>query len=145
MALGGNVKRIIAAAIGATLIAAVPASADPVRDGFLSIRGPDTLTLTPTLRIPLRCSVECKTRARTTLKLVGDDVPPSIAAGHLQAGDPKNLIVQLNHNAIDEITANPDGSRLRVSVSAKSTDTGKRVKAIKVFDFTAAPPAAPAP
>jgi hypothetical protein len=144
MALGGPVKRILATAIAATMIAAVPAVAQPVKDGFLSIRGPDTLTPTPTLRVPLRCSVECRTTARTTLKLAGDDVPPSIAKGHLQAGDSKNLIVELNNNALDEISANPDGSRLRVSVYAKSSATGKRAKALKVFDF-AAPPAAPAP
>jgi hypothetical protein len=144
MALGGNVKSVLATALGAILIAAVPATAAPVKDGFLSIRGPDTLTPTPTLRVPLRCSIECRTTARTTLKLAGDDVPPSIAKGHLQAGDPKNLIVELNQNAIDEINANPDGSRLRVSVYAKSTDTGKRANALKVFDFSA-PPAAPAP
>jgi hypothetical protein len=140
MPVGGNVKKILATAIGAMLIAAVPAVAAPVKEGFLSIRGPDTLTPTATLRVPLRCSVECKTNARTTLKLVGDDVPPSIATGHLQAGDSKNLIVQLNQNAIDEISANPDGSRLRVSVYAKSSATGKRVKALKVFNFTAPTP-----
>jgi hypothetical protein len=140
MALGGNVKRVLATAIAATMIAAVPAVADPVKDGFLSIRGPDTLQPSATLRVPLRCSVECTTSARTTLKLVGDDVPPSIAKGHLEAGDSKNLIVELNQNAIDEITAQPDGSRLRVSVYAKSTATGKRAKALKVFDFTAPAP-----
>jgi hypothetical protein len=144
MALGGPVKRILASAFGALLIAAVPAMAQPVKKDFLSIRGPDTLTPAATLRVPLRCSVECKTSARTTLKLAGDDVPPSIAKGHLQAGDPKNLIVELNKNAIDEISANPDGSRLRVTVYAKSTATGKRVKALKVFDFTA-PATVPAP
>jgi hypothetical protein len=138
--MGGNVKKIVAAALGAALIVAVPAVAAPVKDGFLSIRGPETLTPSATLRVPLRCSVECKTKARTTLKLVGDDVPPSIAKGHLQAGDPKNLIVQLNQNAIDEINAQPDGSRLRVSVWAKSTETGERVHALKVFEFTAATP-----
>jgi hypothetical protein len=143
MALGGNVKGIVATALGALLIAAVPAVAQPVKDGFLSIRGPDTLTPSAVLRVPLRCSVECKTKTRTTLKLVGDDVPPSLAQGHLQAGDPKNLIVQLNQNAIDEINASPDTSRLRVSVYAKSTDTGKRASAVKVFGFTASP--APAP
>jgi hypothetical protein len=134
------VKKLAATVIGGVLLAAVPAVAAPVKDGFLSIRGPDTLTPTATLRVPLRCSVECKTNARTTLKLVGDDVPPSIAKGHLEAGNPKNLIVELNQNAIDEITANPDGSRLRVSVYAKSTATGERVKALKVFDFTAPAP-----
>jgi hypothetical protein len=144
MALGGNVKGILATAIGAILIAAVPAVAQPVKKDFLSIRGPDTLTPAATLRVPLRCSVECKTTTRTTLKLVGDDVPPSIAKGHLQAGDSKNLIVELNQNAIDEITAQPDGSRLRVSVYAKSIATGERVKALKVFNFTA-PSQTPAP
>jgi hypothetical protein len=138
--MGGTVKKLAATVIGGVLLAAVPAVAAPVKDGFLSIRGPDTLTPTATLRVPLRCSVECKTNARTTLKLVGDDVPPSIAKGHLEAGNPKNLIVELNQNAIDEITANPDGSRLRVSVYAKSTATGERVKALKVFDFTAPAP-----
>ncbi len=133
-------KKLAAMVIGAILIAAVPAIAAPVKKDFLSIRGPDTLKPTATLRVPLRCSVECKTRARTTLKLVGDDVPPSIAKGHLQAGDPKNLIVQLNQNAIDEIAARPDGSHLRVAVYAKSTATGKRVKTVKVFDFTAPAP-----
>ena len=130
-------------ALGALLVAAIPAMAQPVKRDFLSIRGPDALTPTATLRVPLRCSVECKTKTRTTLKLAGDDVPPSLAEGHLQAGDPKNLIVQLNKNAINEINANPDASRLRVSVYAKSTETGKRVKALKVFDFAA--PAAPTP
>jgi hypothetical protein len=138
--MGGNVKKLAATVIGGVLLAAVPAVAAPVKDGFLSIRGPDTLTPTATLRVPLRCSVACKTNARTTLKLVGDDVPPSIAKGHLEAGNPKNLIVQLNQNAIDEIIANPDGSRLRVSVYAKSIATGERVKALKVFDFTAPAP-----
>jgi hypothetical protein len=138
--MGGTVKKLAATVIGGVLLAAVPAVAAPVKDGFLSIRGPDTLTPTATLRVPLRCSVECETNARTTLKLVGDDVPPSIAKGHLEAGNPKNLIVELNKNAIDEITANPDGSRLRVSVYAKSTATGERVKALKVFDFTAPAP-----
>ena len=127
-------------ALGALLIAAIPAAAQPVKKDVLSIRGPDVLTATATLRVPLRCSVECKTRTRTTLKLSGDDVPPSLAKGHLQAGDPKNLIVQLNQNAIDEINANPAGSRLRVSVYAKSTATGERVKALKVFDFAAPTP-----
>ena len=140
MPVGGTVKRVLAMALGAMLIAAIPAVAQPVKKDFLSIRGPDVLTPAATLRVPLRCSVECKTRTRTTLKLVGDDVPPSLAKGHLQAGDPKNLVVQLNKNAIDEINAQPDASRLRVSVYAKSTETGKRVKALKVFDFTASTP-----
>jgi hypothetical protein len=138
--MGGNVKKILATAIGATLIAAVPALAAPVKDGFLAIRGPETLTPAPTLRVPLRCSLECRTKARTTLHLVGDDVPPSIAKGHLQPGDPKNLIIQLNQNAVDEISAAPDSSHLRVSVSATSTETDKRVHAVKVFDFTAPTP-----
>jgi hypothetical protein len=122
--MGGTFRKILVAAAGAALIAAVPAGADPVKDGFLSIRGPDTLTPSKVLRVPLRCSVECKTTARTTLKLTGPDVPPSIAKGHLQPGHSKNLVVQLNKNAIDEISSKPDGSRLRVAVIAKSTESG---------------------
>jgi hypothetical protein len=146
--MGGLVKKLAALVIGGVLLAAVPAVAAPVKDGFLSIRGPDTLSTSDTLRIPIRCAVDCKTKARTVLKLPGDDIPPSIAQAHLEAGKPKNLVVQLNQNAIDEIQGTPGGSRLRVSVFAKNSATGDRVHAVKVFEFaggTPAPPPAPAP
>lgn len=139
-------KTLAAIAVSGALVAAVPAGAAPVKDHFLSIRGPDTLEVTKTLRIPIRCSVDCKTKARTILKLPGDDIPPSIATAHLQGGKPRNLVVTLNQNAIDEIVGTPGGSRLRVAVHAKNSHTGKRVRALKVFEFSGGTPApTPAP
>ena len=129
-------KKLAATVMAGSLLAAVPAVAAPVKDGFLSIRGPDTLVAGATLRVPLRCAVECDTKARTVLRLPGDDIPPSLAKGHLQPGKPKNLVIELNQNAIDEVYAAPEEARLRVAVSAVSTATDKRVHAVKVFDFS---------
>lgn len=133
-------KKLAALVFAGALLVAVPAAASPVKNGFLSIRGPEQLKPGATLRIPIRCSVECSTTTRTILKLPGDDIPPSIAKGHLQAGEPKNLVVTLNQNALDEINSVPGGSRIRVKVLAKSAVSGQRVRAVKVFEFTVPSP-----
>ena len=108
--------------------------ADPVRDGFLTIGGPETLTPAANLRIPIRCSVECSTKAKTKLTLPDKVIGPDTATGHLTAGHPRNLVVTLNDAAAEEIQNHPN-SRLRVGVSAVSSATDEEAHAVKVFRF----------
>jgi hypothetical protein len=143
--MGGPLKKLAAAVAAALALASVPALADsagraaPVRDGFLKIGGPKRLAARAVLRVPIRCSVECRTKTKTKLKLPDDEIPPSKANGHLGAGKTRNLIVKLNDAATETITNYPDDSKLRVSVAAVSDLSGARVHAVKVFRFTAVP------
>jgi hypothetical protein len=125
------------------MLAAVPAFAyggnegahAAVTDGFLTIGGPKRLAPRATLRVPIRCSEGCDTTARTKLKLPGKSIPPDIASGHLAPNDPKKLVVSLNKAASESIKEHPNASRLQVSVTAESSTTGERVRAVKVFKF----------
>ena len=135
-------NKLAATVIGGILLAASPAiaaqsSGAPVREGFLSIRGPRVLEPRATLRIPIRCSVECRSTARAKLKLPGSDIAPSKARGHLAPGKPRNLIVKLNDYALEVLREQSQLSRLRVSVKATSDRSGDQVRAVKVFRFTA--------
>jgi hypothetical protein len=136
------VNKLAATVLGGILLAAAPAiaaqsSGAPVREGFLSIGGPRLLEPRATLRIPIRCSVECQSTARTKLKLPDSDIEPSKAKGHLAPGKPRNLIVNLNDYALDVLHEQYQLSRLRVSVRATSDNSGDQVRAVKVFGFTA--------
>jgi hypothetical protein len=134
-------KKFAAMAITGAMLAAVPAfaaqtnRAAPVRDGFLTIGGPKRLVPDTTLRIPIRCSVDCHTKAVTKLTTPSDVVGPDKASGHLGAGHSKNLVVTLNEAAWQEIQLHPN-SRLKVAVSAVSSDTGDQARAVKIFRFT---------
>ena len=76
-------------------------------------------------------------KVRPKLKLPGDDIPPGIAGDRLRPGKTRNVIVRLDRNAVDEVRAAPEGSRLRVSARAKSRASGERVHVVKVFRFRA--------
>jgi hypothetical protein len=129
-------KRIAASIVAAAMLAAVPAAADqvsrsaPVRDGFLTVGGPEALTPSPNLRIPIRCSVECRTTAKTKLVTPTNVVGPDTARGHLTPGHPRKLI------ATQDITENYSASRLRVGVRAVSSSSGAEAHAVKIFTFT---------
>jgi hypothetical protein len=142
---GGNLKKIAAMAIAGAMLAAVPAFADqtgssaPVHDGFLTIGGPKRLAPQTNLRVPIRCSVDCRATTTTSLRLPDKVIGPDKASSHLGAGSPRNLIVTLNDSATEQITNHPN-SRLRVGVSAVSDSTGARAHAVKVFQFTSPTP-----
>lgn len=133
--------KLAATAITGLLLAAVPASAAltaraaPVKDGFLTIGGPEQLQPAANLRVPIRCSTECKTTAKTRLTLP-DKVLVDTATGHLVPGKPRNLIVSLNGPATQELQTHFDSSRMRVGVTAVSSSTGRRVHAVKIFEFS---------
>ena len=135
-------KRIAASIVAAAMLAAVPAAADqvsrsaPVRDGFLTVGGPEALTPSPNLRIPIRCSVECRTTAKTKLVTPTNVVGPDTARGHLTPGHPRKLIVTLNDAATQDITDNYSASRLRVGVRAVSSSSDAKAHAVKIFTFT---------
>jgi hypothetical protein len=139
-------KRIAASIVAAAMLAAAPAMADqlsradPVRDGFLTIGGPETLTPSANLRIPIRCSVECRTTAKTMLVTPTDVIGPDTARGHLTPGHPRKLIVTLNDAATQDITDNYSTSWLRVGVRAVSSSSGAKAHAVKIFKFTPAGP-----
>ena len=116
-------------------VAAQTNRAAPVNDGFLTIGGPKRLEPAANLRIPIRCSVECSTKAKTKLTLPDKVIGPDTATGHLTAGHPRNLVVTLNDAAAEEIQNHPN-SRLRVAVSAVSSATDEEAHAVKVFRFT---------
>ena len=128
-------KKIAATAIAGAILAAVPAIAAPVHEGFLTIGGPDRLHPAINLRVPIRCSVKCHATTTTSLRLPDKLIGPDIAKSHLGAGSPRNLVVTLNQSATNEIVSHPN-SRLRVGVSAKSDITGEKVHAVRVFRFT---------
>jgi hypothetical protein len=138
-------RKIVATAIAAAMLLAVPAFAQPGHDGahtsatkdFLTIGGPNRLEPKATLRVPIRCSEACHTTAKTKLRLPPGEtnVPPSTAEGHLVPGKPRNLIVSLNKAASETIRTFPGASRLRVGVTATSEITDERVKLVRVFRF----------
>jgi hypothetical protein len=139
---GAILKKLLATAVAAAMLAAVPALAQEgnhgdhaVTDEFLTIGGPKRLEARAKLRVPIRCSEACDTTATTKLTIPGSTIPPDTAQGHLAPNEPKNLIVNLNKAASDSIKKYPNASRLRVSVTAKSSITGQRVEAAKVFKF----------
>jgi len=140
---GAILKKLLATAAAAAMLAAVPALAQEghhhgdhaVTDEFLTIGGPKRLEARAKLRVPIRCSEACDTTATTKLTIPGSTIPPDTAQGHLAPNEPKNLIVNLNKAASDSIKKYPNASRLRVSVTAKSSITGQRVEAAKVFKF----------
>jgi hypothetical protein len=115
---------------------AAPAGDAPVRDGFLTIGGPKRLEPLAVLRVPIRCSEECSTTAKTRLMLPDTNIPPSTATGHLVKGKPRNLVVSLNDAATQTIQTYPGTSKLRVAVTAFSEGSGERVHAVKFFGFT---------
>jgi hypothetical protein len=123
------------------MLAAVPAVADqasraaPVRDGFLTIGGPKRLVARGVLRVPISCSVDCSTTAKTSLRLPDRSIPPDKADGHLAAGQARKLVVSLNDAATKSIKEHPNASRMRVDVTAVDTDTDAKVHAVKVFRF----------
>jgi len=139
---GGKLKKFAAMAITGAMLVAVPAiaaetnRAAPVRDGFLTIGGPKRLEPKKELRIPITCSVDCRTKAVSKLTTPTDVVGPDKASGHLGAGHSRNLVVTLNDAAYQAIQQHPN-SRLKVAVSAVSVDSGDRADAVKVFRFTA--------
>jgi hypothetical protein len=135
--MGGNLRKIVATTLAGALLAAVPALAQArasATDGFLHIGGASRLAATSNLAIPIRCSVDCETTTFTKLTTPGDEIGPDKVTGHLNGGKVKKLMVTLNSNATQDIKAHPN-SRLRVSVSAVSSDGGTRAKVIKVFRF----------
>jgi hypothetical protein len=138
-------SKFAATVIAGVLLAAVPALADqpssaaPVTDGFLTIGGPKRLAPQTNLRVPIRCAVDCATKALTTLRTPSDTIGPDKAHGHLREGVSRKLVVTLNDAAKADIEAHPN-SRLRVSVTAVSDDTGAQVHAVKVFRFTTVTP-----
>ena len=129
-------KKLAATLVGGFLLAAVPAAADPVKEKFLTIGGPDRLVASAKIKVPIRCSVGCDTTARTKLKLPGTTIPADVVKGHLAPGEPKRLIVNLNDSATEKIRERPGASSLRVTVSAESNG-GEQVKASRVFEFRA--------
>ena len=135
-------KKLAAAVVAAAMLAAVPALADqtsraaPVTDGFLTIGGPKRLVARGVLRVPIRCSVECSTTTKTSLRLTDTNIPPDTATGHLTAGHPRKLVVSLNDAATQSIKEHPNASRMKVDVSAVRADTDAKVRAVKVFRFT---------
>jgi hypothetical protein len=139
-------KKLAAFVLGGLLLTAVPAIADqasraaPVSEGFLTIGGPKRLEPQATLRVPIRCSVECSTRARSKLHLPDTEIPPSTATGHLLPGKPRNLIVTLNEAATETIRTQSAESRLRVGVTAVDESSDERVHAVKVFKFESPSP-----
>jgi hypothetical protein len=140
--MGGTVKKIAATIAAAGIAAAIPLlaapafGASPVKDEFLTIGGPKKLEAKPVLRVPIRCSTECNTTAKTRLLLPDTNIPPSTATGHLAPGDPRNLVVSLNDAAATTIQTTPGTSKLRVAVTAISEDSGDRAHAVKIFGFT---------
>ena len=122
--------------IGAVLLSAVPAVADPVSEKFLTIGGADRLAPKTKLKVPISCSVGCDTTARTKLKIPGSKIAADVAKGHLAPGEPQRLVVNLNQSATETIKDRPNASSLRVVVRAESND-GEQVKAEKVFEFRA--------
>jgi len=124
------------------MLAAVPAFADqtsraaPVTDGFLTIAGPKKLHASPSLRVPIRCSVECDTTAFTKLTLDDEVIGPDKVTSHLPSGHPRNLIVTLNDAAAKDLEDHFGLARLRIGVWAVSSDTQAKVHAVKVFRFT---------
>lgn len=139
-------KKLAASVLGGLLLTAVPAIADqasraaPVREGFLTIGGPKRLEPQATLRVPIRCSVECSTATRSKLHLPDTSIPPSTATGHLLAGKSRNLIVTLNEAATETIRTHSAASRLRVGVTAVDASSDERVHAVKVFKFATPSP-----
>jgi hypothetical protein len=135
-------KKIAASVAAAAMLAAVPAFADqtsraaPVTDGFLTIGGPKRLVARGVLKVPIRCSVECSTTAKTSLRLPDTSIPPDKVDGHLTAGHARKLVVSLNDAATESIQAHPNASRMKVDVSAVSDDSDAKVHAVKVFRFT---------
>jgi hypothetical protein len=134
-------RKIAASVVAAAMLAAVPAAADqasraaPVSDGFLTIGGPKRLVARGVLKVPISCSVDCTTTAKTSLKLPDTSIPPDKADGHLAAGQTRKLVVSLNNAATQSIKQHPNASRMRVDVSAVSTDTDDKVHAVKTFRF----------
>jgi hypothetical protein len=135
--MGGTLRKIAAMTLAGALLAAVPALAQArasASDGFLHIGGASRLAAASDLRVPIRCSVDCDTTTLTKLTTPGDEIGPDKVTGHLNAGQVKKLMVTLNDNATQDIKEHPN-SRLRVTVTAVSSDGGTRVKAVKVFRF----------
>jgi hypothetical protein len=138
--MGGNLRKIAATALAGALLAAAPALAQQAgrasaTDGYLHIGGGNRLAATSSLRIPIRCSIDCDTTAFTKLTTPADVIGPDKATGHLKAGKPMKLIVTLNDDAAADVQAHPN-SRLKVKVSAVSSDGNQRANAVKVFRFT---------
>jgi hypothetical protein len=131
-------KTLFATVFAGGLLLAIPAFAAtsaPVHDGYLTIGGPKRLQPAAKLRVPISCSVACRTNANTTLTTPHEVVGPDKAKGHLGAGQSRNLVVKLNDAAKQEIEAHPN-SRLRVEVFATSNSDGEHAHAIKTFRFT---------
>jgi hypothetical protein len=143
--MGGNVKKIAATVFAGVLLSAVPAigaqtsRSAPATDGFLTIGGPKRLQPQVNLRVPIRCAVDCKTNALTTLTTPSDKIGPDKAHGELGAGVSRKLVVKLNDAAKSDIDAHPN-SRLKVDVSAVSDSSGEHVHVVKVFRFTSTTP-----
>jgi hypothetical protein len=123
---------------GGLLLAVVPAFAAtsaPVHDGYLTIGGPKRLHASAQLRVPIACSVACKTKTITKLTTPGDVLGPDKAQGHLGAGQTRKLIIKLNTAAKQDISDHPN-SRLRVEVFATSSSGDEHAHAIKTFKFS---------
>jgi hypothetical protein len=133
----------VTAVAGAILIAA-PASADrtnagraaPVSSGFATIGGPKRLHPSSTLRIPIRCSVECDTTVFTKLRLPDEQIGPDKATGHLLAGNARKLVVTFNNPATQDIKDHFNSARLRVGLRAIDSGSGDRAHVVKVFKFS---------
>ncbi|MGH2981307.1 MAG: hypothetical protein ACRDKV_04590 [Solirubrobacterales bacterium] len=136
-------KKLAATVIGGVLLSAMPAVADQAdraaskTDEFLTIGGPKRLKARSTLRVPIRCSEGCDTKAWTKLKLPGTRIRPDTAKGHLGPGDSRKLVVKLNDAAAERIEKHPRASRLRVKVTAESSADGDRARVVKNFRFRA--------
>jgi hypothetical protein len=120
-------------------LVALPAAAGgaPVSDEFLRIGGPDRLTPKLTLKVPIRCSVECHTTVFTTLRIPGPNIGPDKTTGHLQPATPRKLLVTLNNSALQTIQDSYARSRLRVVVTAENAASGEKVRAVRVLRFSA--------
>jgi hypothetical protein len=131
-------KTLFATVFAAGLLLAIPAFAAtsaPVQDGYLTIGGPKKLHPAAKLRIPIGCSVACRTRAITWLATPTEVLGPDKSRGHLGAGQSRTLVVILNAAAKHDVEAHPN-SRLRVEVFATSSSDGRRAHALKRFRFT---------
>ena len=132
-------RKIVAMTLAGASLAAVPALAQArisATQGFLHIGGASRLAATSTLRIPIRCAIDCDTTAYTKLTTPGDEIGPDKVTGHLSAGKVKRLIVTLNDDATADIKEHPN-SRLKVKVLGVGSGGGPQVKAVKVFRFKA--------
>jgi hypothetical protein len=142
-AKGGRFSKLAVVATTGALFIAAAASADrgsigraaPVSSGFATIGGPKKLHPRSTLRIPLRCSVECDSTVITKLRTPSDEVGPDKATGHLLAGRTRKLIITFNNAATQDIKDHFDRSRLRVRLSATDSSDGDRARVVKVFRF----------